>query len=79
MKGGSLIQIWPRQRRARLLTLSATAQLKTYMLESTAQGAGEEKYSDIPKAEMKHMKNAVDKVFTRLWVRDDEPEKYRVG
>jgi hypothetical protein len=49
------------------------------MLESTAQGAGKEKYSNIPKAEMKHMKNAVDKVFTRLWVRDDEPEKYRVG
>jgi hypothetical protein len=24
------------------------------------------------------MKNAVDKVFTLLWLRDNEPEKYRV-
>ena len=41
--------------------------------------AGKEKYSHITEAEMKSiMKNAVDKVFTLLWLRDNEPEKYRV-
>jgi hypothetical protein len=41
--------------------------------------AGKEKYSHITEAEMKSItKNAVDKVFTLLWLRDNEPEKYRV-
>jgi hypothetical protein len=40
---------------------------------------GKKKYSHITQGEMKRiMKNAVDKVYTMLWLRTHEPEKYRV-
>jgi hypothetical protein len=41
--------------------------------------AGKEKYSHITQTEMKSiMKNAVDKMYTMLWLRTHEPDKYRV-
>jgi hypothetical protein len=42
--------------------------------------AGKEKHSHITQAEMKRiMKNAVDQEFTLLWLRDNEPEKFRIA
>jgi hypothetical protein len=39
---------------------------------------GDERYSHITQAEMKRiMKNAVDKVYTLLWLKAHDPEKYR--
>lgn len=39
--------------------------------------AGDEKYSHITQAEMKRiMKNAVDKVYTLLWLKQHDSEKY---
>jgi hypothetical protein len=63
-----------------LLTLSATAQIEDIHAGIDCPTcAGKEKYSPITEAEMKSIiKNAVDKVFTLLWLRDNEPEKYRV-
>jgi hypothetical protein len=63
-----------------LLTLSATAQIEDIHAGIDCPTcAGKEKYSPITEPEMKSiMKNAVDKVFTLLWLRDNEPEKYRV-
>lgn len=41
--------------------------------------AGKEKYSHITDGDMKRiMKNAVDKVYALLWLKEHDPEKYRV-
>jgi hypothetical protein len=40
--------------------------------------SGNEKYSHITQGEMKRiMKNAVDKVYTLLWLKERDPDKYQ--